>query len=261
MAIETVKNLCYYKYVNKKGVALMEYRDTINDLISYISTDLVDFSSDRVRGNMPTQISSEFLTNKEQGDWAETTLLNGINNNSLNYIAVRYGKNDDINAGDEDFKEFFEKYQDELDRIGKRPDILIFDKNDFPYKTRDISAFSDEILDSIVPKAKCGIEVRSSAFLINKYEDYMSSKINLCMKNVFSIKNQIIQNYGDLLRSKDSVLFDIIESISIENIHVISFKRPSWRSSRELIELTNLLKDLKKNISEISKRTYLSNYS
>ena len=35
---------------------------------------------------------------------------------------------DDIIAGDENFKEFYEEYQNELDEIGKRPDILIFDK-------------------------------------------------------------------------------------------------------------------------------------
>lgn len=235
----------------------MTYKDKIVDLTSNISTDLVDFSIDRTRGNMPTQISSEFLTNKEQGDWAETTLLNGINNNSVKYVAVRYGKNDDINAGDEGFKEFFENYQNELDEIGKRPDILIFDKEDFPFETKDISDFEENVLETLVPKAKCGIEVRSSAFLINKYEDYMNAKTTSCIENVFSLKKQILQNYGDLLRSKNSALYQIIESINIENIHVISFRCPPWSSTRDLIELTNLLKLLKKNISEISKRTYL----
>ncbi|MBQ9531170.1 MAG: AccI family restriction endonuclease [Eubacterium sp.] len=70
----------------------MEYRDCIRKLVERVDINLADFSSERIRGNMPTQISSEFLTNKEQGDWAENTLLNGINNNSNNLIAVHYGK-------------------------------------------------------------------------------------------------------------------------------------------------------------------------
>ena len=207
---------------------------------------------------MPTQISSEFLTNKEQGDWAENTLLNGINNNSSNLIAVHYGKNDDINAGDDGFKEFFESYQDELDTIGKRPDILIFEKKDFPYETFDISHFSNNILDQLVPKAKCGIEVRSSAFLIDKYETYMNDKVSSAIDSAMKSRSIIVNHYKDLLKSKDAALYDIIESISPDNIHVISFRARSWSSSSELIALSNELKSLKNNINEISKRTFLS---
>ena len=236
----------------------MEYRERIKALVSNIDTALADFDSERVRGNMPTQISSEFLTNKEQGDWAENTLLNGINNSSKSLIAVHYGKNDNINAGDEGFKEFFDAYQNELDEIGKRPDILIFDKKDFPYDTNDISNFSNDILDSLVPKAKCGIEVRSSAFLIDKYENYMNEKVANAIDSAMKSRNIILNHYKDLLISKDRALFDIVQSISPENIHVISFRAPSWRSSRELLELSNELKNLKSSINEISKRTFLS---
>ena len=113
-----------------------------------------------------------------------------INNNSKNLIAVHYGKNDDINAGDEGFKEFFEAYQNELDTIGKRPDILIFERKDFPYETDDISNFSNDILDSLVPKAKCGIEVRSSAFLIDKYESCMNKKITAAIESAMKSRDR-----------------------------------------------------------------------
>lgn len=146
----------------------MRYIDRIEELITKINTDFVDFDKELIRRRIPTQVSSEFLTNKEQGDWAEETLLNGINNNSEKYIAVRYGRDDNIAAGEEGFKEFYEEYRRELDEIGKRPDILIFDKNDFPYEESSISKFPREILDELVPKAKCGIEVRSSVFLMDR---------------------------------------------------------------------------------------------
>ena len=239
----------------------MEYREKIQELTKHIDSSLADFSVERVRGRKPTQISSEFLTNKEQGDWAEKTLLSCINNNSSELIAVRYGKNDDINAGDEGFDEFFEAYQKELDTIGKRPDILIFNKKDFPYKTNDdtdISGFSDEILDALVPKAKCGIEVRSSAFLIDKYESYMNDKVNNAINTAMTSRNIILNNYKELLISKDEALYDIVENISPENIHVISFHSPSWGSSKELSELSDELRKLKKSIKLIPKRNSLS---
>ena len=88
----------------------MDYLERINNLLKYINTDIIDFSSERIKGSPPTQVSSEFLTNKEQGDWAEKTLLDSINNNSNNYIAVKYGRDDDIIAGEEGFKAFYEEY-------------------------------------------------------------------------------------------------------------------------------------------------------
>lgn len=235
----------------------MKYREKIKNLAQNVDITLADFTSERIRGNMPTQISSEFLTNKEQGNWAENTLLNGINNTSK-LIAVHYGKNDSINAGDDGFKEFFEAYQDELDTIGKRPDILIFEKEDFPYDTYDISNFSNDVLDELVPKAKCGIEVRSSAFLIDKYEKYMNDKISKAIDAAMKSRDVILNKYKDLLISKDRALYDVIQSISIDNIHVISFRARSWSSSAELVGLSNEIKKLKSSINEITKRTFLS---
>lgn len=236
----------------------MTYIDSIEKIISKISTTIVDFSAERVRGTAPTQVSSEFLTNKEQGDWAEITLLNGINNNSEKYVAVKYGRDDDIVAGDENFKEFYEEYQDELDEIGKRPDILVFDKKDYPYDTFNISHMDRTTLDKLVPLAKCGIEVRSSAFLFDKYEYFMAEKQTRLIANSLAIKNNIMQNYGELLNSKDCALYSLIGSIQPENMHVVRFRCPSWKSSQELLELTSLLRKLKDNLSEMTKRTFLS---
>lgn len=236
----------------------MNYIEKIEQIISKISTTIVDFGAERKRGTAPTQVSSEFLTNKEQGDWAEKTLLNGINNYSQKFVAIKYGRDDDIVAGEDNFKEFYEEYQNELDEIGKRPDILIFDKNDFPYETYNISRFERSELDKIVPLAKCGIEVRSSAFLFDKYELFMREKHEQLVKLVLETKSIIINNYGQLLYNKDSALYTLINSINTENLHVVSFRCPSWKSNEQLLELSQLLKQLKSNLTEISKRTFLS---
>lgn len=234
------------------------YLAEINDLISKVNPKIIDFSTDRIRGTMPTQVSSDFLTNKEQGDWAEKTLLEGINKNSKNYIAVKYGKDDNLTTGEKGFKEFYENYQEELDSIGKRPDLLIFDRKDFKSATLNISGWSLEELDKIVPKAKCGIEVRSSAFLINKYEAYMNERNEKLLDDAMNNKEYIIDRYSDLLRSKDEELFKLINLLDKDNAHVISFRSPSWRSSDELADLSYHLKELKKCLTDITKRTFLS---
>lgn len=234
------------------------YLEKINELICKVNTNIINFEEERRRSSAPTQVSSEFLTNKEQGDWAEKTLLDGINSNSQKYIAVKYGRDDDIIAGEEGFKDFYEKYQDELDTIGKRPDILIFDKKDFPYNTTNISKFAIEDLEKIVPKAKCGIEVRSSAFLIDKYEDFMITRNNSLIERAIEIKQIILNKYSGLLHSKDNELFKIVDMLSPENIHVISYRTPCWRSTCELRQLSLLLKELKNIINQVSKRTFLS---
>ncbi len=256
--LEKVNKLCYTYKNNRGELTRMTYIEKIEQIISEISTTIVDFSAERNRGTAPTQVSSEFLTNKEQGDWAERTLLNGINNYSKKYVAIKYGREDDIVAGEDNFKEFYEKYQDELDEIGKRPDILIFDKKDFPYDTYNISSFDRSELDKIVPLAKCGIEVRSSAFLFDKYELFMAEKHERLVNSVLEIKAIIIQNYGELLCSKDKELYKLINSITIDNMHIIGFRCPSWKSNEQLLKLSQLLKQLKSNLTEMSKRTFLS---
>ena len=241
-------------------IIVMEYKEYINSLIKKIDSGLVDFDEPRVKARKPTQTSSEFLTNKQQGDWAENTLLKAINENVSEYIAVRYGKNDDINAGETGFDELYKNYQAELDEIGKRPDLLIFRREDFGYDTIDISNYPNEELDKIVPKAKCGLEVRSSSFLIDKYEQFIENRNTDLINNIKRLKNTIINEYGELLKSKDEDLYKVIDSISASNMYVISFNSKSWRSTSELITLSGLIKELKKLLNTISrsKRDFLS---
>ena len=55
----------------------MSYQETILALV-----EALPFAIDpdlQLRGRPPTMASSQFLTNKEQGDWAEEIIFNAIN--------------------------------------------------------------------------------------------------------------------------------------------------------------------------------------
>ncbi len=66
----------------------MDYYKQIRNITKDIPTTVVDFSIARDRTNPPTQASSNFITNKEQGDWAEDLIFRAINETSKNYVAV-----------------------------------------------------------------------------------------------------------------------------------------------------------------------------
>lgn len=134
----------------------MNYLELVNSIIKNICSDLVDFSKPRDNVRKPTQASSNFITNKEQGDWAENLVFQAINNSNIGYVAVKYGKSDDIVAGEEGFDKFYEEFQQELDTIGKRPDILIFKKSDFNQTLgNDISKLPYQEIDDYVKKSNC----------------------------------------------------------------------------------------------------------
>ena len=79
-----------------------EYKKIINTLLKQIETfglNIPEFKPRRV----PTQAFSQFVINKRQGDWAEKILLDAINATFTDIIAVRYGRSEDIIAGEEGF--------------------------------------------------------------------------------------------------------------------------------------------------------------
>lgn len=237
------------------------YNKIIQELIYKTPSSLVDFNSPRDKGRIPTQASSNFITNKEQGDWAEDVLFRAINEYSNNIVAVRYGKSDDIIAGDDGFNEFYESYQQELDEIGKRPDILLFRKKDYNDSLgKDISQIPHAEILEYVKKAIAGIEVRSSAFLIDKYDEIMRLHTEDNIKNIMETRNIILNNYMDLLEEspKRKQYINVLESITENNIDIIDFKSPSWRSSDRLVELSSNFKKIKNSLKEIQKRDYLS---
>jgi hypothetical protein len=157
-----------------------EYVKRIRELAVNVNKNnpQIDLFQVRVRGRAPTQAFSEFLTNREQGDWAEETVLKILKSNLKKFYSVSYGRTDSLIAGDNKFKEFYESYQDELDEIGKCPDILIFDdesvENELSKEIANKKPRKDLI--EVVREARAGLEVRSSAFLVGQYISFMKSK-------------------------------------------------------------------------------------
>ena len=226
-------NLSLLQNQSHKLVEMKLYKDIINDICQNIHTGLIDFDEPRSKASMPTQASSEFITNKQQGDWAEDVIFKAINNNSSNIVAVRYGKSEDLVAGEVGFEKFFNDYQNELDTIGKRPDILLFKKSDFDEQLGyDISSMKSDDISEYVARAIAGIEVRSSAFLINKYTEEANRIVRENTETVISLKNEILSDYTDLLKQKRPELIDILSQLNEISVRTIDFRLASWQSSQ-----------------------------
>ncbi|MTE27672.1 AccI family restriction endonuclease [Winogradskyella ouciana] len=238
----------------------MTYFEELREITKSIPTSIVDFTIPRDRTSPPTQASSNFITNKEQGDWAEDLIFRAINETSRNYVAVRYGKSDDLIAGDAGFDEFYTDFQDELDTIGKRPDLLVFKKEDFDQNLGyDISKIAHSKITEYVKKAIAGLEIRSSAFLIDKYENEMQERTNYHLKEALKIRDVLINDFAEEFEHpKKKPHLEVLKSITEETINAITFRRPSWNSTERLQQLTLLFKDLKEHIKIVQKRDYLS---
>jgi len=231
------------------------YKKRILDLIQSLDKSLnLRIDPDiKVGGPPPTMANSEFLTNKEQGDWAEKLVQTAINESDLGLLAVQYGRSESLAAGDEGFEEFYASYQDELNELGKRPDILIFKRSEFPSGTPDISS------DEVVSSALAAIEVRSSSFLANRYAAYMEKRVAAALDACARIKEEILGGeLAELLREKNNELYRFLESANNESFKQLDFRKPSWSSSHQLRRLTELLGELKKHIAILHKRDYLS---
>lgn len=227
------------------------YKDIIQRLTTQSPLE-IDTEIQMIR-RPPTMANSEFLTNKQQGDWAEQVVYKAINEFSDEYFAVKYGRSDSIAAGDEGFADFYIAYQDELNTIGKKPDLLIYKIADFPDRHIDIEN------DKHVRKAIAALEVRSSSFLIDKYSAFMDNRQGNAINKCAAIRNQIISGeLGELLERKNKAIYNLILQATDETFRELNFRRPSWSLTQELRNLTGLLKELKKNIKILHKRDYLS---
>src|SRR3989339_470506 len=227
------------------------YKDEIQRLIEESPLDIdIDII---ITGRPPTMANSEFLTNKEQGDWAEQIVFRAINEFSRDYFAIKYGRSESLAAGEDGFTEFYQEYQRELNAIGKRPDILIFKISDFPDKNVDIEN------DEYVRKAVAALEVRSSSFLSEKFSAFMRDRQQQAIQKCSEIRDAIIRSeLGDLLLRKNESIFNLISNATDETFRNLDFRCPSWSLTQELRDLTMLLKEMKENITILHKRDYLS---
>lgn len=238
----------------------MIYLDRIRELTKTVPTTLVDFGLPRDPARTPTQASSNFITNKEQGDWAENLVFRVINETSKNFVAVKYGKSDDLVAGEAGFDTFYQEFQNELDTIGKRPDLLIFRKEDFIADLGDdISQIPHDEITAYVKRAIAGIEVRSSAFLINKYEESMQARTEKFCQVALQTRDHILAEFQEeLSHPSRQAYIDVLQSITPKTLSVTDFRVPSWGSTERLSALKGHFKTLKEAIKQIQKRDYLS---
>ena len=186
------------------------YRQTVSRLIAESPFDIdVDY---QISGRVPTLASSAFLTNKQQGDWAEEIVCNAINERSPDLYAVRYGRSDSLDAGDPGFSEFYSDYQDELNTIGRKPDILIFDRaeiTDGP--TSDLD--DDEFIQSAI----AAIEVRSSSFLATRYANFMDNRTRTAESECMRLREIILSEpYGGILEQRRPQIYEMIANATVD---------------------------------------------
>jgi hypothetical protein len=238
----------------------MNYFETIKQLTEKVPISLVDFNAPRDLARTPTQVSSNFITHNEQGAWAEGLIFKAINALAKGHVAVKYGKSDDRVAGSEGFSEFYESFQVELDNIGKRPDLLIFRKSDYKSELgMDISQIPYLETLEYVRMAIAGIEIRSSSFLIERYEAAMKIRTEKNTIEIFRIKDEILSRYSDLLSiPKRKKYLDLLTGLTPETVSILDFKVPNWGASERLLELNILFKKMKVALKEIQKRDSLS---
>lgn len=226
------------------------YRDTIAHLIEMSPFEIEP--DVQITGRTPTMASSMFLTNKEQGDWAEEIVFNAINENSQEYCAIKYGRADSLAAGDPGFADFYAYYIDELNTIGKKPDLLV-------YKREDVPEHYDLDNDAFIRKAVAAIEVRSSSFLANRYSSFMDNRTREAEAAIQQIQREILSEpYVSLLAEKSPALYGMIENATIDTFRELNFRRRGWYSTQPLRELSELLKSLKEQMQVLQKRDYLS---
>jgi len=151
-------------------------------------------------------------------------------------------------AGEAGFKEFYEDYQNELASIGKRPDILIFKMQDYEKDWNfNISNLTVKEQMAIVPKAIAGLEIRSSSFLVEKYDLHLKRKAAAAKKTsqreflsfTPKVEDMIIvykwiQTFN-VPHFYFQVFFDKVYGISFENILQL-ISNPDNRNVKYFIE-------------------------
>ncbi len=227
------------------------YAQTISELL--LATQLEIDLDIQVSGQPPSMASSEFLTNREQGDWAEAIVIKSINSGNPDYVAFKYGRSENLAAGDPGFEEFYREYQNELNTLGKKPDILVFRKEDVGNTVPDLTD------QTTISKAVAAIEVRSSSFLSATYAEFMANRTMDAVKRCKALQAEILQPaMRALLLSKDPKVLELIENADEDSFRDLSFRQRSWTTTPDLTKLSGLLRDLKDQVKIIQRRDYLS---
>jgi hypothetical protein len=213
-------------------------------------------------GRPPTQAFSQFLNNKEQGDWAEQTFIDNFNRTQPAMWATKYGSSVDLVAGDVGFDDYYREYQTELVEIGKRPDVLIFDRGRIQAKygaIADVSALPRAELETLVPDAVAAIEIRSSSFLSAKYDaaaaqarDRHQRDVEACARSLVADFAVELRGVPDWERFASALLLNGVENAG-DPPRAIAKK-----STDRLRAASQLTKRIKDGLGALGRRDFLS---
>ncbi len=116
----------------------------------------------------------DFLINWFQGVWAEDKVIEAINQPGSQWFAFRYGPSrGDINDYDS-LKAYLRELDEAMSRYGKRPDVLVFHREDVEQGHIDASLDLQELENSelklVIERAIAALEVRSSLWSVSEAE-------------------------------------------------------------------------------------------
>jgi len=234
----------------------MSYKKSLHELVNKVPKSLVDMELAPKKKNPPTQASSEFITNREQGDWAEAVLMAAINGLGRDIVAVRYGKGDRLVAGQPGFEDFYRAYQHELATIGKRPDLLLFRTKDYDYDWGyDISEMPLDEAAKVVPKAIAAFEVRSSAFLVEEYEEDLKRRVTVLRARADELLSTLLGSHAKAFKPDVLACLKTLSAADLSEFppRVQLLKGADGNAARELWDE---LKDVRRKLTET--RDYLS---
>ena len=157
---------------------LNDYARNVTELADQLPPKIKRLYPSKPGSHPPSDASSNFMINRNLGDWGEGLVRDSIDASTTGHFAVKYGRSGDLIAGDPQFKEKWKEYAIELFTNGKRPDVLVFSNGSYKLDTRDISESKDADIQDLVRLATLGIEVRSSNFSAKKYKRGVTSKFD-----------------------------------------------------------------------------------
>lgn len=163
---------------------------------------------------VPTQAFSEFLINREMGDWAEELVASEVRRAVPELTCCRYGRSENLVAGEPGFGEFYTNYIRELRTLGKRPDILVY-RGDGPDETLFGVADSDVALHA-ARRACAAFEVRSSQQSLQDGRDAAALSFTPKVEDIHNVVRWIEQH--GVPHYYVQVLFGGVYAISFDEI-------------------------------------------
>jgi len=204
-----------------KDHILQMYDRAIQALVNCgISQNVTDYRHGYTTPRRPTAAHSNFLINRQLGDWTESLLRASFNQQFEEYKAAKYGAGGGLVAGDAGFKEMFTDYHAEIRTIGKRPDLLIFNRETFDrlHLPDDISEFEPSQLYETAKAATRAMEVRSSRYLAAQYRRVKRQEQSFTPKleDLPILTHWIVEHEVPCFYTQ--VFFDEVHMISFEKI-------------------------------------------